>query len=40
MSRSKKLAIVLVVFTILLAISSALEKRIGRKELHIGRGCV
>lgn len=40
MSRNKKLAIILVVFTILLVVSSALEKRMERKELHIGRGCV
>lgn len=40
MSRNKKLAIILVVFTILLTVSSALEKRMKRKELHIGRGCV
>lgn len=38
MNKDKKLAIVLVVFTILLVVSSALEKRIERKELHIGRG--
>lgn len=40
MSGNKRLAIVLVVFTILLAISSVLEKRMERKDLHIGRGCV
>lgn len=40
MNRNKKLAIVLIVFTISLAVSSALEMRIERKELHIGRGCI
>lgn len=40
MNRNKKLGIVLAIIAILLAICSALDDKMERKELHIGRGCI